>query len=636
VSSTEDVGRVTKIDPRTNTIAATTRLGTGIPCLVVGGGYVWAGDNGTLWKLSLAGDVLGTFDEPGGCGGMSYANGGLWLAGCEGPSAVVQRIDAQTDRVTRYRTGHLLTGLGASTRTIAVSMLPTTGDLLAGVKGRVLRISFASSWPNLTDPALAGVPGENRTVDAALEEQLQDATCARLLTLRGQQLVPEVATTQPRVSDDGRTFTFHISRRYRFSPPSNAIVTAAAFKYSIERALSPRLGPNPPGLKLVPDLVGLRAYRAGAAAHISGITTTGATLRIHLTRAAPDFPERITASYFCPVPVGTPLGAASGGRGGLDQPLPSAGPFYLSGSLGGAILVLRRNPGYGGRRPRHLDAIVYRTEYRLDDAVAGVISGKADYVAERGAALAGDTPIARRFGRGDPVRRRFLLTPLLGIDELAFDPRSHSLHKSAVRRAVSLALDRRALASVLGDVTTDRYLPPGMRAAGDDRRAYRRDTPDVRAARSLARGSHGRLRLAVCAEPACLQIGRIVRADLQQIGIGLQLRRYVGSISPLVRRPGADITLARVLAVIPEPVAFLRQALGAAAPRERLNEIARMARPRRIAAATDLELQLLRGPAPAAAFGNPAIPELFSGRVGCRTSSPVSFGTDLAALCLKH
>jgi hypothetical protein len=90
------------------------------------------------------------------------------------------------------------------------------------------------------------------------------------------------------------------------------------------------------------------------------------------------------------------------------------------------------------------------------------------------------------------------------------------------------------------------------------------------------------------------------------------------------------------LADTPDPVVFLRQALGGGAPHERLNAIALRTRPRRIVAATQLGLQLVRGPAPAAAFGNPAIPELVSARVGCRTSSPISFGIDLAALCLKR
>jgi DNA-binding SARP family transcriptional activator/streptogramin lyase len=638
VSTTADVGHVTKIDARTNAIAATARLGTGIPCLVVGGGYVWAADDGRLWKLSLADDVLHTISAPSGCGGMSYGDHGLWLAAGEGRDALVTRIDPQTDRAIRYRTGHLLVGLGVAGRVVAVSMLPTTKDLVAGIKGRVLHVSFASNWPNLTDPAVAGAPGDNG--DSPLEQQLQFATCARLLTFPAtngaarRQLVPEVATTLPTLSSDGRTYTFQISRGYHFSPPSNAPVTAATFKYSIERALSPRLGAGAPAPRLVPDIVGVGAYRTRSAAHISGITARGDTLAIRLAHPAPDFPERIAASYFCPVPIGTPLGSPSAGGGGLDQPIASAGPYYLTGYIGGGIVVLRRNPNYRGPRPQHLDAVVYRAAHRVEDAAAGVASGSADYVEERGAPLAADSPIARRFGHGSPAQRRYMLTPLLGTDELVFNTHSRPVESAAVRRAIGLALDRPMLASAVGDLATDRYLPPGMPGSTDGR-VHPVDRPALRAARTLMRGRTGRVRLAVCVEPRCTRLGRTVRANLQRIGIRVNLARYAGDIGSATRRPGADITLARVLALYPDPVAFLRAALGDAAPHRRLRAISLLDRPGRIAAAARLEKFLLRNSAPAAAFGTPAIPQFFSERVGCRTSSAASFGTDFGALCLR-
>ena len=44
----------------------------------------------------------------------------------------------------------------------------------------------------------------------------------------------------PAVSDGGRRYTFHLRPGFRFSPPSNAPVTAAAFRRAIERALHPR------------------------------------------------------------------------------------------------------------------------------------------------------------------------------------------------------------------------------------------------------------------------------------------------------------------------------------------------------------------------------------------------------------
>ena len=108
---------------------------------------------------------------------------------------------------------------------------------------------------------------------------------------------PEIAAALPTVSRDGHTYTFTVRSGFRFSPPSNAAVTAQTFKYSIERALS-QLGANAPALTLASDILGVRAFRAGTTQHISGVSVRGDTLAITLTRPAPDFPERVATSYF--------------------------------------------------------------------------------------------------------------------------------------------------------------------------------------------------------------------------------------------------------------------------------------------------------------------------------------------------
>lgn len=628
--ASSEVGRLTKIDPRTNTIAASSRIGPWICCLAIGGGYAWAANNDGIHKLSLDDKPLTTVDTPSSTGGMSYGDGGLWVA--NDVAGTVTRIDPRSDRTTSHHIGHLLIGLGVAGQLIAVSAAPTVTDVLAGLTGRVLRIVYTSVWPDITDPAVAAAPGRGNWPQ---EQQFQSATCAPLLTIAASgRLVPEVATAPPTVSVDGRTYTFRIGHNYRFSPPSNAPVTAATMKYSIERALSPPLGPAPPAAGLVPDIVGVRPYRAGKAGHVAGISATADTLSIRLIHPAPDFPERIAASNFCPVPIGTPLGSPSSIGNGLDHPIPSAGPYYLTGNIGGAAAVLKRNPNYHGTRPRRLDAIVYRQNNRLDHAVARVVSGTADYAAERGPALAPESPVARGFAHGRPSQRRYLLEPLLGTDELAFNPHGHLVDKPRVRRAISVALDRPALAAALGDLVTDHYLPPGM-PGFTDRHVYPLGLPDLRRARALVGARTGRVSLALCSEPECATVGRLVRANLQPIGLRVQLLRYGGDIAPLTRRRRADIVLARIFAPYADPVAFLRAALGPAAPRQRLRTLMRLALRRRPAAAARLEHAELLRAAPAAAFGTPTMPELFSTRVGCKTFPRITFGVDLGSLCLR-
>src|SRR5262249_34869426 len=124
------------------------------------------------------------------------------------------------------------------------------------------------------DPALA----------FSLASQAEYAACAMLVNYpdapgaAGLRLVPDAAPALPPGSDGGRPYTFLIRPDMRFSPPSNALVTAQTFKHTIERALSPQLAPRgfqSPGQQLLGDIAGAPPYIAGKARHISGITALG-------------------------------------------------------------------------------------------------------------------------------------------------------------------------------------------------------------------------------------------------------------------------------------------------------------------------------------------------------------------------
>jgi ABC-type oligopeptide transport system substrate-binding subunit len=133
---------------------------------------------------------------------------------------------------------------------------------LPPVAGTEIRISTTGAGLWSSDPTHGGF---------ATEEQLLYATCANLLDYpdsagpAGTHLRPEIAAAMPRVSRDSRTYTFRIRRGWRFSPPSNELVTAQTFRHTIERALSPKLGVGFV-TAFSSDVVGASAYEAGQAA----------------------------------------------------------------------------------------------------------------------------------------------------------------------------------------------------------------------------------------------------------------------------------------------------------------------------------------------------------------------------------
>jgi hypothetical protein len=262
VASAEN-GRVVRIDPATDRITAITPLHGTITDLAVDRGSVWVSivPDDVVFRLSPDdGSVLATI--PGGDWPASLSAGdGLWIADARGRELV--RV---SENGTRER-------------------LPTAGTPWAA------RHHDGLLWASVAAPAAAASTGPDGlriplvnddigTADPAANRgpvfgQLAYSMCAHLLNYpdaegpAGRVLQPEVAAAMPSVSPDGRTDRYRVRAGFRYSPPSGEAVTAVTFRFTIERALSPRLapggGPNPLGEAILADVEGVRAYAAGRA-----------------------------------------------------------------------------------------------------------------------------------------------------------------------------------------------------------------------------------------------------------------------------------------------------------------------------------------------------------------------------------
>ena len=100
-------------------------------------------------------------------------------------------------------------------------------------------------------------------------------------------------------------------------------------------------------------------------------------------RPVHDLPARLALSYFCVLPAGTPTPL-----GGYEDPLPTAGPYYLPGHEGGVLAVVRPNPNYTGTRPRRL-GIVLEIDIGERVAITRVRHGQLDYFTGRSTAVSG-------------------------------------------------------------------------------------------------------------------------------------------------------------------------------------------------------------------------------------------------------
>jgi peptide/nickel transport system substrate-binding protein len=449
-------------------------------------------------------------------------------------------------------------------------------------------------------------------------------------------------------SADGKSYTFTIKPGFHFSPPSNAPVTAQTFKFSIERALSPKI-PEGPGRNFAGDIVGVQAYEAGKAKHISGISVRGNTLTVRLTDVSPDILSRLSVISFCPVPPGTPVDAR-----GVNT-APSAGPYYVAAYRPEQGAVLKRNPNYHGPRPHGFDEIDYETSIGSAQSVREIEAGTSDFSVV-------DLPsgqfasLAARYGHGSPAARsggqRFFVNPLLGFMDLALNTSRPLFANANLRKAVNYALDRRAIAQACGCEPTDRYLQaalPGFR----DTHVYPL-TPDLAQAKRLARGHAGRAVLYAGVESHDREVAQLIKAELAPIGITVQIKAKPGfAVGHLIGRRGEpfDMALDSWFLAYPDPADVLNYLFDGRSIRAKGNSnhsyfddptynrklaaAAQLTGRRRNAAYQALEADLLLNAAPAAPLANFVESEFFSARIGCQVYQPV-YQIDLAALCLKH
>jgi ABC-type oligopeptide transport system substrate-binding subunit/class 3 adenylate cyclase/predicted Ser/Thr protein kinase len=659
--ASRDTGRMWRIDPETNTVAATAKLHGGwVEDMVVARGYAWVAleNDGGVWKVDASGNVVTKIATGNLPWTVSATGARIWVPNAN--AGTITRI-GRNDQTRTVRVGHRPVSAVEAGGLVWVSLEESSADAVQGLAPEdTVRVAVEGNPYFNVDPAVS-FPGSGW--------QLQYATGARLLRYpdkeepEGATLLPEVSEL-PEISPDGRTYTFRIRPGFRFSPPSGKPVTAETMRYTIERALSPKLDPGAQGFTFVSDIVGARAYHAGKASHVAGLSVEGDRLRITLVRPAPDFPARISAGYFTAVPLGTPIF-----RHGVEQPIPSAGPYYLSSNIAGTQQVLRRNPNYQGPRPHHVEAIVIANSVPDEAGAERVERGEADYMfSERipfPPDLARGGSLDRRFGpesaAGKAGRQRYFLPAQSVIDWVRFNTARGMFRDARLRRAVNSALDRPSLAALTNSRPSDALLPPGIPGAGADP-IYPIDRPDLPRARALARGRSGNAVLLLqsevtCPTGACAQAAEIVKRDLGRIGIRIRVKPVDDFVGEL-EKPSApfDLVLGSWFVDFADPANFVNNLLDTERPLgygypaahslyddrrfiQRMRAAYQLSGERRAEAYRDLVGDMMRESPPGAVYDTRAWPaQFFSERIDpkCVVNRPQDGGyVDLAALCFR-
>jgi len=518
------------------------------------------------------------------------------------------------------------------------ALLLAASSTARGVKeGGTFRVTLGGGAFDYIDPALA-YQGASWAI--------LDTVCATLMRYpdkpppAGYRLGTEVAKSYPRVSKDGKTWTFTLRSGFRFADGSP--VRADAFARAIHRTLAPGVASS--GAAYTAGIVGAEEVQKGKAQTARGVVARGNTLIVRFKQPVPDFPAQTTMPFFCAVPPDLPSDAEGIGA------FPGAGPYTVSDYKAGASITVERNPHYGGKRPHHVDGF-------LVDLRPSTPEKMIDEV-ERGDADWGRTlretyfDLARGLARKYGVNKgRFWIVPGLGFRGYALNT-SRPLFRNnlKLRQAVNFAIDRSELEGGAGrGELTDQYLPssfPGFK----DARIYPLRGPDLARARALARGNTrgGKAVLLTLDVPQAVVSARVVRRNLAKIGLSVQIKALPqGAFFSRLTAPKepSDIFFTPWTPDYIDPFAYLNfffdssfigisnnARLDDPSVDRALRQAATLQGPARAQAYAALDAKIARDVAPLAATTFLNEPTLVSSRVGCMVLRPELV---LTAACLK-
>lgn len=507
-------------------------------------------------------------------------------------------------------------------------------------RGGTFRIVFAPPEQlDSMDPAIANTQAS---------WSLLDLTCARLMTYPdkpGQaaySLAPEVAAAPPKVSRDGKTYTFTLRRNFRFS--DGKPVDARAFARAINRTLAP--GVRSLGTRYMEDIVGARAVQSGRAQKASGVIARGYRLIIRLVQPLGDLPARTSMPFFCAVPPNLP--ADPEGRGAFH----GSGPYYVDEYRPGQRVVIKRNRYYGGKRRHYVDGFsVDLTGASPQEVLDRIENGSADWgIIPPPLYFAPERRLVEKYGLN---KGQFHVRPGFTFRAFVLNTGSPLFRGNLpLRQAVNFAIDRKAFgAGNLGARLTDQVLPPSL-PGYEDANIYPLRAPNLAKARQLARGHlrGGKAVLYVNDLPLTLGIGQTLKQQLSAIGLDVDVRGIPGpALATRLSTPGEPFDM--TFLVTPnvdyyDPYAFLNlffesRFIGRTnwsnlrSPKyDGLLRAASHLRGRaRLRAYGRLDVQLAREVAPIAATSYITEPTLVSKRVGCILLRPA---LDLATACLKE
>lgn len=329
-----------------------------------------------------------------------------------------------------------------------------------------------SSPPNSLDPQ------SGYTVTAGETDWLVYTpllTYAHKSGVAGTQVIPGLATSLPKITNGGKTYTLTLRPGLKYSDGSPVAVSDV--KFAIQRAIKLNWGA---GAFLMP-IAGAQAYLNGKASEISGIKADDATRTITFTLSSPVgyFSNVLAFPATAPVPQSTPMTVQT-----TTMP-PGVGPYMFQNVVPNQSYEIVKNPLFAsfhipGIPLGHIDAI--KTEI-----VSNNLTEAEDVLANRVDAFdVGDAVPATLLAQiQSQAKDRFSKETVASTNYFFLNQRIPPFNNVLARQAAAYAIDRGALARLAGGFVTPScyFIPVGIVGHPTAKCPY--PSPNIAKARAL-------------------------------------------------------------------------------------------------------------------------------------------------------
>ncbi|MEK6309809.1 MAG: ABC transporter substrate-binding protein [Curtobacterium sp.] len=341
------------------------------------------------------------------------------------------------------------------------------------------------------------------------------------------KVVPDLATTTGKVSDDGKTWTYTLKDGLKFQ--DGTPITTKDIKWGIERSFAPTLTGGLSYHKSL--LVGGDSYKGPFDGKTldSIETPNDKTIVFKLNASYGDWPWIASMPAFAPVPEGD-----GKNTGDYDLKPVSSGPYQVQSNTQGSQVTLVRNKYWSEKtdsvRTAGPSKVVFKESQDPSTVTQTLIADNGDAKDSFGAIYLGAAELNQV--RSNPAAQDRLATSKAGpITYLAMNTQRGDLKNLKVRQALQYAVDRKSFRIAAGGAIAGTYastlITPGI-AGRQDYDLYKTSaTGDVDKAKSLLKEagvSNVKLTLVTPNDSSTLAQAQALQAGLKRAGITVTLK----------------------------------------------------------------------------------------------------------------